>query len=162
MAMTSRALGALSALVLVFACAAGSEPAAPQQPPASKEPARPAKIEIIEEEPLRGFLAQGGCVALGKVQRVEHFNAGTRGSRLRIHIEVETQLEGSLPRQLSFLTWGTPGDVQVGQQLLFAVKPPAPQASDALLQSFYVIPQGRRADAVRAQQEVIARVKSAR
>lgn len=161
MAMTSRALGALSALVLVFACAAGSEPAAPQQPATSKEPAGPVKIEIIEAEPLRGFLAQGGCVALGKVQRVEHFNAGTRGSRLRIHIEVETQLEGSLPRQLSFLTWGAPGDVQVGQQLLFAVKPPAPQAPDALLQSFYGVPKGRGEEAVRAQREVLAKLKQA-
>ena len=153
MAMNPRALGALSALALFFACAAGSEPAA------SKEPPVPAKIEIIEAEPLRGFLAQGGCVALGKVQRVELFNAGTRGSRLRIHVEVEKQLEGALPRQLSFLTWGKPGDAKVGQQLLFAVKPPPPQASDALLQSFFVVPEGKAEEAVRAQQEVLVKVK---
>jgi hypothetical protein len=156
MAMNPRALGALSALVLFFACAAGSEPAS------SKEPQVPAKLEIIEAEPLRGFLSQGGCVALGKVLRVELFNPGTRGSRLRIHVEVEKQLEGSLPRQLSFLTWGAPDDAKVGQQLLFAVKPPPPQAQDALLQSFYVVPQGRGEDAVRAQQEVLAKVKQAR
>jgi hypothetical protein len=156
MAMNPRALGALSALVLFFACAAGSEPASPQ------ESQVPAQIQIIEAEPLRGFLAQGGCVAVGKVLRVELFNQGTRGSRLRIHVEVEKQLEGSLPRQLSFLTWGGPADTKAGQQLLFAARPPPPQAQDALLQSFFVIPAGKGEEAVQKQQEVLTKVKQAR
>jgi hypothetical protein len=163
MAMTTRFSGALSALVLLFACVAGSDPARPAPAPATpetsspKEPRMQEQIEIIEEEPLRGFLAQGACVAVGKVQKVELFNQGTRGARLRIHVEVEKQLHGSLPRQFSFMTFGGPGDAKAGDKLLLAVKPPAPQAQDAVLQSFYVVPEGRVEEALRAQQEALSK-----
>ncbi|MBN1208022.1 MAG: hypothetical protein JXB05_24370 [Myxococcaceae bacterium] len=120
------------------------------------------KIEVIEAEQLRDFLAQGGCVAVGKVQKVEVFNQGTRGAKVRIVLDVEKQLHGALPRQVSFVAWGDPDTAKVGQQLLFAIKPPVPQLPDAVLLSFYTIPEGKAEEVARAQQEVLSKVGQGR
>ncbi|WP_224363348.1 hypothetical protein [Hyalangium versicolor] len=148
MAMTRRALRAVSALSLFFACSASSPKESPVQNP----------VQVIEEEVLQGILEQGGCVALGKVSKVEPFNQGTRGSRVRISLEVEKQLHGTLPRQVSFLTWGNATTAKVGDQLLFAIKPPVPQFPDAVLLSFFNVPAGKGEEAVRAQQAVLEKV----
>jgi hypothetical protein len=112
------------------------------------------KVEICLEE--------GCCIGMGRVQQVEAFHQGTRGARVRIHVNVERQLQGTLPREISFLSFGGPDTAKPGEWLLFAVGEPPPGTQAASLLGFIPVPEDRGEEVVRIHQQLLDKARKTR
>ncbi|MFL5349711.1 MAG: hypothetical protein ACJ8AT_33355 [Hyalangium sp.] len=116
------------------------------------------KVEVIEEQVLRDCLASGGSVALARVGRLEPVYQGTRGAKVFIHLEVEQQLHGQLPREVRYWVYGSPELVQLPPQLIIAVRPPYAGTQEVQMMSAVEVPQGMEAESVQAHQQALAKL----
>jgi hypothetical protein len=113
-------------------------------------------VETIDAELLRECVNQGGRVALARVQRLEPFNQGTRGASVEVHLEIEKEIQGSLPRHIQFSTWGGPDLMKPGHRLIIAVEPPQAGMEEVSLMGSVDVQEGKEVEAVQAHQQILA------
>jgi hypothetical protein len=153
MAMSRYVMTSVAALCLLFCCAAK-----PKSDSVSKEPKMTKKIDLIDQKVLRERVAQGGSVALVRVARLEPLNEGTRSASVVIHLEVQRQLLGALPKQVNYWVWGSPEVVKIAPQLIVAVRPPHPGTEEIEMIAAVEVPEGKVEEAVQAHQQALAKL----
>jgi hypothetical protein len=114
-----------------------------------------AELEAFLLYQLQACQEDAGCLGMGMVRQVVPTLQETRSARLQIHVDVERELLGKLPRQLQFLCFGRTGAVTVGQRLLFAVGLNSQDVHRANLRDFVEVPSGMEEEVIRLHQQEV-------
>jgi hypothetical protein len=115
------------------------------------------KAELIKKSLLQQCLAGGGSVALGRVARLEPIYQETRGAKVIIHLEIEQQLYGKLPRQVNYWVYGgLDHQMKLPPRLMVAVYPPYEGTEEVEMIASVRVPEGLEAESVQAHQQELA------